>query len=637
MTPEEIQAELIRRQLVAKQDSWKASQSAALAEPAQFAPNGVPMNASAKAELASMAKAGTLAPGSVSPAIAGMEGKNERGVGAMLYDNIFGNSQDGVDSPGEKLGRGVNDFLHASEAGLARGVVGLAGLPGTASDAFDAGMTYAGKKVGIIPEEWNAPQNTFSGSNMTAAMSDLTGGATDYKGETRASRMAGTVGEFLPGAALFGGMSPGNLTRFGVVPGVASETAGEMAKDSEYEGLARFGGALAGALIPGMAHKSIAKLISPHGGVDPERLKLVKVLDDFGVKVTAGQKVGNEAMRRKEGFTSGGAAFSEAQREAFTGAALKTAGTDALRATSDVLADTAKRIGSVFDDVTKGVDVTPSAGDLTALSGAVSTYKSLAPTSTRAPLISDVFKDVTKAFRGGNTIPAATVNTWRSNLSKLTTSGDAATRDAAQAGMDAIDDMLTAALQGAGRAADVARLATARSEWRNFRAIQQAATGAGENAAVGMLSPSALRNAVVQQGRAGFAQGRRGDIADLAKAGEGVMKQLPTSGTPEGLRALLPGGLWSASGAAAGSFMGPLGAFGGAALGAMFPAVAGAVRMSGPVQSYLGNQIMGPVSARMGQGAATASLPFMSGNQNGQPTREMIEALIRRKNQASGP
>jgi hypothetical protein len=507
--------------------------------------------------------------------------------GAALYDNIFGDPNDGVDSYGEQIGRGLNDMGKAAMAGLGRGTADLAGMAGQGLPpviAANAAAQMMGQPAPVSPE------------NLREGLSAATGGASDYRGETTAGRMAGTVGEFIPGTVALGGGGAANLMRYAVLPGMASEGAGMLTEGTAMEGPARIAGAIAAATLPGMLAKGATKLISPSGGADPERLKLAKVLDDFGVPITAGQRVGSEAMRRKEGLTSRGQAVGEAQREAFTKAALGTAGTDATRATPEVLAETAKRIGAVFDDVVKGVDVTPDPQSVKALAGAVDTYKSLAPTGNQAPIVSEVFKAVTKAFRGGNSVPATTVNTWRSRLSKLTTSTDAATRDAATAALEAVDDMLTGALTALDRADDVARLATARGQWRNFLAIQKAATSAGENAAAGLLSPSALRNAIVQQGRAAFGQGKRGDIGDLARAGEGVMKALPDSGTPGGLaaRGITPQNVFAALGAGAGASTGnPYIAMAGAGIGAAVPALAGAVRMSGPVQAYLANQFMG--------------------------------------------
>lgn len=625
-TPEEILAKA--KELADAGDMEGAKRLAKIAK-ARMPGSVIGPDGMTNAERIKAVKAGTLPQPSperlAEVAAADAQAMPGRGWGQALYDNVIGDPTDGVDSYGEQTGRFLNDVAGAGLAGLSRGVTGLADAPGALANAYGSLVAAGLEKTGLASPEFAgmvregivATSPSGDGSTFRDAASAVTGGATDYRGEGRIARYAGTIGEFLPGAAAFGGMSPANLARFGVVPAITSEAAGQATEGTGWETAARVGGAIAGGVLPGAIAKGVSKLVSPYGGADPERLKLAAVLDDFGVPISAGQRVGNEALRRKEGLTGAGQALNETQREAFTRAALKTAGTDASRATPEVLAETAKRIGDVFDDVVRGVDVTPDPASITALSEAVSTYKSLAPTGNQAPLVSNVFKETTKAMRGGNSIPAATLKVWRSGLSKLTASADTATREAATMALEAVDDMMTAALNAAGRADDVARLATARGEWRNFLAIQKAATGAGESTAAGLLSPAQLRSAVVQQGRSAYARGARGDIGELARAGVGVMDSLPNSGTPAGIRAMIPGGSLSAAiGAGLGSGAGPWGAAAGAVAGAALPGIAGAVRMSGPVQAYLANQLAPNVIARTGAGVGAALLPFVGENRN---------------------
>lgn len=550
---------------------------------------------------------------------------SERTVGQALYDFLIGDPNDGVDSYGEQIGRGLNDMGKAAGAGVVRGVTGLADLPGAAVNAYgdlvSAGLSRSGltspEFASMVGDSTSAAFPGGDGALFRGAASDLTGGATEFRGNTRAGKYAGTVAEFLPGAAALGGAGPVNLLRYGVAPGVASEAAGQATEGTPYEGIARVAGAVAGGIAPDLLTKGLTKLISPNAGADPERLKLAKVLDDFGVPISAGQRVGNEALRRKEGLTGAGERLVADQQEAFTAAALKTAGITAKRANPEVLDEAAQRIGAVFDDVTRGLDVVPDSSAITKLAGAVDEYKSLAPTGNQAPLVSQVLAETTKFFRGGNPIPASTVNTWRSGLSKLTTSADAATRSAAQAALEAVDDMLEGAMRAAGKPENIERLATARGEWRNFLAIQRAATGAGADTAAGLLSPAQLKSAVVQQGRASYARGGRGDLGDLARAGAGVMDSLPNSGTPAGIRAMIPGGsLPAALGAGIGSGFGPAGAAIGALGGMALPAVAGAVRMSRPMQAYLANQLAPNFLTGVRTGVSSALLPFAGETRN---------------------
>jgi hypothetical protein len=217
------------------------------------------------------------------------------------------------------------------------------------------------------------------------------------------------------------------------------------------------------------------------------------------------------------------------------------------------------------------------------MSGALREYRQLAPRDAAPPLFENINARLVDAFRSGVPIRADVIHTWRSSASKLTRSPDAATRE-------------SGALTAAGRADDVARLTVARGEYRNLLAIEKAASGAGENAAAGLLSPSAVRNAVAVQGRAAYATGRRGEIADIARAGEAIMKPLPNSGTAQNLAAMgVPVGIGASAGAAVGSAVGgaPGAAIGAIAGGALSPAYR-AARMTPVAQSWLSNQAVGP-------------------------------------------
>lgn len=525
------------------------------------------------------------------------------------------------------IGHTLGDMAKAAGAGLARGAAGLADLPQTMLNLGASAGSGTAEMLGLAsPEEAKAAQALVSGlgparTGQTESAQELlagaTGGASEFRGDTTAGQYAGTIGEFIPSAVMMGGNTPANALRYGAVPGAASEAAGQMTEGTSIEPWARAGAAITAAPLTGLAERGGRRIISPYGGADQGRLGLAQVLDDAGVPVSAGQRVGSEALRRKEGMSAAGQALNERQREALTRAALRTAGANADRATPEVLAETARRIGSVFDDVAKGADVTPDPATVNALAQANQTYLQLAPKSSQAPIIGEIVKRMTGAFRSGQSIPARTINSWRSNLSKLTTSNDGATRTAAIDAMNAIDDAMASTLTNMGRANDVARLATAREQWRNFLAIQRAATGAGEETAAGILSPSALRSAVVQQGRASYAQGQRGELGNLARAAEGVIKPLPTSGTAENIRALgIPALGWAGAGAAAGSGLGgPVGATLGSMVGAAAPAVMGAARMSRPVQGWLSNQMVGAGGPVMSSNALSPIVAALLGTQ----------------------
>jgi hypothetical protein len=525
----------------------------------------------------------------------------ERGIGQMIYDNVIGDASDGVDSYGEQLGRGLNEMGRAGGAGVARGAASLAGLPGTARDMNLDALAYLGNAAGIMPESVSLPRSPISGAKLTEGMSNLTGGATDYKGDTAAGKLAGTIGEFVPGGLAGGGAKLSNILRYIVAPGVASEGAGRLTEGTTLEPWARMGASILAPLGLNAIQSGVRAAGGlPRAAADPERLKLAATLDDFGVPITAGQRLGADKLRAVEGATETGKAIAGQQADDFTAAALKTIGASGPRATPEVLKATSEKIGAVFDDVVKGVDITPDKATLDASAKALETYRLLAPKAAASPLISSVHQALVGSFRSGNPIAASTLKSWRTNLSKLTTSADEATRTAAREMMDAVDDAMAASLTTAGRTGDIARLSEARSQWRSLLAIEGAAAKAGEDAAVGIISPARLASELTRQGKTSWTRGTRGDIADLSRAGVGVMSPLPTVAPGamrgiEGLPRLGGMSMGGAMGAATGSplLAGLLGL-----AGYVAPDMLNAAR-AGPLQGIL---------ARMGEQAGTKIL-----------------------------
>lgn len=496
---------------------------------------------------------------------------------------------------------GLGDVAKSLGAGTVRGAANMLDLPGMAFNAAGGAIVSGMERLGLPEDVGTGARLALAGgplgTGQTArqGMGVITRGGSEYQAQTTPGEYAGTVGEFLPGAAAFGGFGAGNLLRYGVTAGLGSEAAGQMTEGTAAEPYARIVGALAAPVAVQGAGNIARRLVTPNPA-DPARISLAKVLDDFDVPVTAGQRVGSDKLRRIEGQTSAGQAMQGQQQEAFTAAALRTAGIDARRATPDVLDGASRRIGQVFDDVLGGVDFVPDQASVAKLSNALNTYRAMTPSGNVPPIFDNINFVMAGSAQAGMPVSAALVKNWRSTLSKMTRSPDGATREAAVQAVNALDDATTTALTAMGRADDVARLATARDQWRNLLAIERAATGAGEGAAAGLISPSALRNAVTTQGRTPYARGSRGDIAELARAGEGVIKPLPTSGTAENLRAMmLPGAATSGLGAGIGSMLlgGPAGAMVGGAVGAVAPAVSRAAKMTPVMQRYLANQLVG--------------------------------------------
>ena len=482
------------------------------------------------------------------------------------------------------------DAAKAFAGGYGRGVTSLAD---TAAAAFPVNMAINAAQMAKTAYDGGGVLNTIMAGlpdpNIQNLASDATRGAIDYQGQTTAGQYAGTVGEFLPG-----GIASKAPIIAGVVPGLLSEFAGQQTEGTQLEPWARAAAATV-APIAGQALRypgSAVRALYGTGNPSSERQAFGGLLDNLNVPMTAGQRVGNESILRREMLTGPGQRIADQQTEAFTRAILGTIGEQGSRATPAVIKSAGQRIGQVFDDVQNGVDVAATfdvATRATAISGSYAES-----VSQQSPIIRNIatkFEDAATSPTGG-TVSASDVARWRSILGGMVDSPDPATREAAVAMREVIDDALQQTLTAAGRADDVARLVEARGQYRNFLAVVRAASGAGSDTAEGLLSPSAIRNAVATQGRTAYATGTRGDIADIARAGESILRKPANSGTPAGLAAYnIPEIMSAGVGGGLGSALdlGTLGTAGTTIAALMAPAAYRSLGMTGFVQNAIIN------------------------------------------------
>jgi len=148
------------------------------------------------------------------------------------------------------------DVAKSIPTGAAKGVMALGGMGGDLRGLISGGADY------LMPGSGQNADRVMRGvplmggpttQQVQQGVESVTGPM--YKPQTTAGKYAGTVAEFLPGAALPGGGIglAGRLTRFGALPGVASEAAGQATEGTALEPWARGGaavltGAAAGAL-----------------------------------------------------------------------------------------------------------------------------------------------------------------------------------------------------------------------------------------------------------------------------------------------------------------------------------------------------------------------------------------------------
>lgn len=506
----------------------------------------------------------------------------------------------------------LKDVAASGASGVARGAADLVGLPGTLSDLGKSGMDWLLRSgyeavtgnepeqgsffAGLsgLPEDLRAQtRSPVSGPQARSGLSAVTGGASEYKPETTAGEFASTVGEFVPGAVAFGGASPSNIARFAVAPGLASEAAGQATEGSPYEPYAR----IAAALAAPVAVSAAQRLVTPIG-VSAERAAAADILRSEGVRPTAGQVTGNKGLRYRESELGGARAADmvEETGEQFTKAALKRAGIDADRATPDVMAKGLKSIGDKFDDLAARNNVTPDQQFLTDLRADRASYIESVGSGAQAPIVENVITDIIGDIqKAGGVLKGTDYKKFATRIRDAERTTSSRELKSALGNLrETLDEAMERSLSSIG-SDDMALWREARREYRNYLTLERAVGGAGEDAALGLISPARLRQAAITtQGRRNYNTGKS-DFDALARSGEALLKPLPNSGTAPRINAqqLIPY-LAGAGGIGGTLAAGPLAGAAGLLAGMAAPAVAGRTLMSAPVQSYLANQLLSP-------------------------------------------
>jgi hypothetical protein len=180
-------------------------------------------------------------------------------------------------------------LYNALDSGVAKGTALLGSIPRTVSDL---GATGIKKATNFVERQLGMPESPGpQGPGLVTLPSyeDLQkhiqdkyyGGAAPYKPQNTTEEYVQTVGEFVPGAVI----GPGGAiakTAQAVIPGLASEAAGQFTKGSEVEPYARAGAAVLGSgatsLLsrPGTTANAIREQLPP--GVTPQMVDNAQAL-----------------------------------------------------------------------------------------------------------------------------------------------------------------------------------------------------------------------------------------------------------------------------------------------------------------------------------------------------------------------
>ena len=493
-------------------------------------------------------------------------------------------------APERSFGEVVTGLAKSAGSGLVRGAVGLGTLPGNVEGLLRAGVNAGAGLVGsgpvMSPETLAINYNDFMG-RLENKFGPL------YKPESTAEKYVSTIAEFAPGA-IGGGTSLGAKAAQVLAPAVASETAGQMAEGTGYEPLARVAGAIAGTRLPNVG----ARTITP-APADASRQAAIKALEKEGVTaLTAGQKTGNNRLRWVEDATAmvpgGGGKATAMQTQAaeqFTRAALKKAGIQADRATSDVIDGAFKSIGNEFNQFASNITVTATPTFGQRVMQLADRYEKVTPPVMQVPAVKQAAQDIATKVLSQQGMSGREFASYRSELRRMQRGMKENPQASESVGrlIETLDAQMVRSAPRVQRAATAAKLQDLNKRYRNMLAVEDASRSAGEGAAAGLISPAALKAAVQRQNKKDYSRGRS-DLGKLSRAGENVLRPLPSSGTAERSFAQ---GVVSAPGAVMGGFGGG-GSIEGALLGSVAPWAlkTGTARalMSKPLQSYFANQ-----------------------------------------------
>lgn len=505
----------------------------------------------------------------------------------------------------------AEDVLKGAASGFGKGV---ASLPGALGDIQELSR-MGGKAVGFEPPQRSILDGVASmlGMNKLPTSEDTVRAAAKYapnierKSQTVPGQFANTISSFIPGAVLGGEASLAsagrNAMRLGVIPGAASELAGQAFEGTPQEGVARAVGALggiAGRNIPG-------KVVSPIQQ-RPELAGAVSVLEGEGIPLTAGQKTGNKALQWAEAAAadiplSGTSAddIHAAQGAALNKAFSKRMGY-AIQNDKGLLDEQEwQKIGDSFNqrygdltskyalklDNTLGQDLIQVEND----------YINSVNASDVAPMVQNQIDDILTNAVSGGALDGQKYQNIRSRLEKAAYgTKDVEKANALRGIKKALDDAMSRTITASGVPEDVAAWQKLNAEYGSYKTLQAAATGADAASGMGYINPQRVRAEAVKNKKRYLEGGN--DLARISKAATAAMKPLPSSGTAQRQAAM---NMFQPAAAGAGFVAGGVPGF---LAGYVAPSAMARLMMSRPGQSYLSNQaasrlgMTGPLSSR---------------------------------------
>tara|TARA_R100001460_G_scaffold59615_4_gene99482 strand:- start:134 stop:1894 length:1761 start_codon:yes stop_codon:yes gene_type:complete len=443
------------------------------------------------------------------------------------------------------------DITQSGYSGIIRGVEAVASLPDLAAQGIGFLLE---KPMGLLGFERMTKEERMSLPGYVDIQKEVieptaTALGARYQPKTVAGELAQRTGELLP----FAGARPLTFAAAPAAAGYAAEKTAEKAGAGEGLQLAaRIAGEVAApvptaktletikAVTDLRKTKNLKEIANTSGLSETQstRIKRAANLEDQGIKVSTGQALGDQSLLRSEARSTGGEEFAKSQLQDFTSAVMNKIGSTSKIADSSALVEAQTRIGGMMNDVISGTNVKFSAGDARRSSKALQNFKKLKPTGVEIEDMSNYFalvnRRIADAIRANPLQPDEYIS-FRQELSRMTTSPKKPVKDTAIEMLDIIDEAMNKTLSDLDRSSDFTKLKNARSMYRDYLAVERAATAAKGD----LLSPSQMASALKMQSKRQYAQRQRGDLGNLVANADELLKFPATSGSAENLAAII--------------------------------------------------------------------------------------------------
>jgi len=433
-------------------------------------------------------------------------------------------------NPSMTRGEIATDIAKSAASGIPQGLEFMMNIPSYAKDATSWALQWPMGAMGlnrITPEQEAQIPDYFKFLSDRDVMANIfeagTGGGIRYQPKTRVGKVVQAGASGLPMGAI-GGTRAAIVE--GLLPSAASEVAGQATEGSALEPYARIAaGLLTPTAIEGGARMLSTGQLAVPRPADAEALARDAALRSKGIFQSVGQIADDPVIMAREAATQFGRGMNEKQLEQFTSAALKTAGIDATKASTQVMDDAFKTLGNAFDDVAarSKIEITPDFAD--AFRAPVDDYINSLQLGAGVPRsVQELVDNFVALQASGRMITGQEYQSITSTLRKMKKRPDPNIKLLASELDDVMQDALGASLAAKGDTKILADWQTARTQYRNLDTIARSVD------ANGLVRPSKLLNqAKVKSGYKSIATGRD-ELGELAKEAEAI-KALPQSGT----------------------------------------------------------------------------------------------------------